>query len=134
MHAKVVKEGAERTIGLVFERGEEPIAELERYAHEHSLDTSRFAATGALEEVRVAYFDRQGRTYREIAIAERVEVVALVGDIDADGAQPRVHAHVVFERRDGSICGGHLLHARACPQLELVLMESHEDGDGSSTR
>ena len=133
MHIKVVKQGAERTIGLVFERGEEPIAELERYAHEQALDTSRFAATGALEEVRLGFFDRKRRTYREIAISEQVQVVALVGDIEADGDHPRVHAHVVFERRDGSICGGHLLHARACPQLELVLMESHGDGDGSPT-
>ena len=132
MHAKVVKQGTERTIGLVFERGEEPIAELERYAQEQALDSSRFAATGALEEVRLGYFDRDCRAYREIAIAEPVVVVALVGDIDANGDPPRVHAHVVFERRYGSICGGHLLHARACPQLELVLMESHGDGDGSS--
>jgi uncharacterized protein len=130
MHVKVVKQGAERTIGLVFERGEEPLAELERYAQEQALDTSRFAATGALEEVRVGYFDRECRTYREMDISGRVVVVALVGDIDSRGEQPRIHAHVVFERRDGSICGGHLLHARACPQLELVLMESHGDGDG----
>ena len=125
MHAKVVRRGAERTIGFLFEHGEEPLAELERYAQEQALDTSRFAATGALEEVHLGYFDRECRAYRKVAIAERVQVVALVGDIDADGERPRVRAHVVVERRDGSICGGRLLAARVCPQLELVLMESH---------
>ena len=126
MHAKVVKRGAERTIGLVFERGEEPIGALERYAREQALDSSRFAATGALEEVRLGYFDKRCSAYREIAICERVEVVALVGDIESDGSRPRVHAHVVVEKSDGSICGGHLLGARVCPQLDLVLMESHD--------
>ena len=135
MHAKVVRRGAERTIGLVFEPGEEPIAALERYAEEQAPEPSRFAATGALEEVELGYFDRQRQAYREIAIRERVEVVALVGDIDANRTQPRVHAHVVFERRDGSICGGHLLRARVCPTLDLVLIESHQDdGDASSPR
>ena len=130
MHAKVVKRGAERTIGLVFERGEEPIAGLERYAQEQALDSSRFAATGALEEVRLGFFDRKRKAYTEIAIRERVEVVALVGDIESNGDHPRVHAHVVFERHDGSICGGDLLEARAAPKLDLVLMESHRiDGD-----
>jgi len=132
MHTKVVKRGGERTIGLVFERGEEPIAELERYAQEQALDSSRFAATGALEEVRLGFFDRKRQTYTEISIRERVEVVALVGDIESNGDHPRVNAHVVFERRDGSICGGHLLRARACPQLDLMLMESHS-ADGKPT-
>ena len=133
MHAKVVREGVERTIGLVFERGEEPIAVLERYAQEQSLDSSRFAATGALEEVELGYFDRNRQAYREVAIREPVEVVALVGDIEVSGSGPRVHAHVVFERRDGSICGGHLLRARVCPTLDLVLIESHRaDGDARS--
>ena len=130
MHAKVVKRGPERTIGLVFERGEEPIAELERYAQEQALDSSRFAATGALEEVRLGFFDRKRKAYTQIAIRERVEVVALVGDIAADGDHPRVKAHVVFERRDGSICGGDLLRARVSPQLDLVLMESHRPNGG----
>jgi predicted DNA-binding protein with PD1-like motif len=132
MHAKVVRQGTERTIGLVFERGEEPIAALERYAQEQALDSSRFAATGALEEVELGYFDRKRQTYRAIAIRERVEVVALVGDIEAHGT--RVHAHVVFERRDGSICGGQLLRARVGPTLDLVLIESHATGADASSK
>lgn len=132
MHAKVVKQAGERTIGLVFERGEEPIGALERFAQEQALESTRFAATGALDEVQLGYFDRSCETYREIAIRERVEVVALVGDIAREGSRQRVHAHVVFEKPDGSICGGDLLRARVCPQLDFVLMESqHHDSTES---
>lgn len=128
MHAKVVKRGRERTIGLVFEDGDEPISELERYAREQALEASRFAASGTVEHVKLACFDPDRRTYREIAIRERVAVVALVGDIASDGIGPKVQAHVVLERSDGSICGGHLLEARVCPQLDGVLMESQHTG------
>ena len=43
---------------------------------------------------------------------------------DAPGDQPKVHAHAVLGRRDGSTVGGHLLDARVRPTLEVLLTES----------
>jgi predicted DNA-binding protein with PD1-like motif len=51
-------------------------------------------------------------------------VLALVGDIAFQDGKPKIHAHVVLGRRDGSARGGHLLEARVRPTLEVILTES----------
>jgi predicted DNA-binding protein with PD1-like motif len=53
-----------------------------------------------------------------------VEVLSLVGDIALDSQQPRVHAHVVVGKADGTAHGGHLLEAHVWPTLEVVLTKT----------
>jgi predicted DNA-binding protein with PD1-like motif len=38
--------------------------------------------------------------------------------------EPRLHAHVVVGKSDGTAYGGHLLRARVRPTLEVLLIES----------
>jgi len=38
--------------------------------------------------------------------------------------EPKVHAHVVVGKRDGTAHGGHLLEARVRPTLEVIVTES----------
>ena len=40
-----------------------------------------------------------------------------------DGA-PKVHAHLVLGKRDGTAHGGHLIRAVVRPTLEVILTES----------
>lgn len=124
MRTKVLNPAPERTFALVFETGEEPMDGLTRFAAENKLDASRFSAIGAFEQALLGYFDWESRAYREIAVDEQVEVLALLGDIALEDGRPRVHAHVVLGKRDGSTCGGHLLQARVRPTLEVILTES----------
>ena len=46
MQAKVINEGPERTIALIFDAGDEVIGNMERFAAEHALRASRFSAIG----------------------------------------------------------------------------------------
>jgi predicted DNA-binding protein with PD1-like motif len=85
---------------------------------------SRVEPIGAFSAVTLGYFDRARRDYRRIALAEQVEVLALLGDVALDGAEPTVHAHVVVGLSDGTTRGGHLLEGRVWPTLELVLTET----------
>lgn len=124
MRAKVLNRQGERTVALVFETGEDPVAGLERYAAEQGLDASRFTAIGAFSEAVLGYFDWEKKDYERIEVREQVEVLALTGDIALQEGKPRIHAHVVLGRRDGSARGGHLLQAKVRPTLELVLTES----------
>ena len=55
---------------------------------------------------------------------EQVEVVSLIGDVALDESEPKVHAHVVVGKSDGTAYGGHLLEAYVRPTLEVVLVES----------
>jgi len=38
--------------------------------------------------------------------------------------EPKIHAHVVVGKKDGTAHGGHILEARVWPTLELVLTQS----------
>ena len=45
-------------------------------------------------------------------------------DIALDRGEPKVHAHIVVGKSDGTAHGGHLLEARVRPTLEVILTES----------
>jgi len=124
MRAKVLNEAPERTVALVLDRGDEVMASLQRFATEHNLTASRLSAIGALESATIGYFDWERKKYTRIPVEEQVEVLSLIGDIALDGAKPRVHAHVVLGRRDGSTVGGHLLEGRVRPTLEVMVIDS----------
>jgi predicted DNA-binding protein with PD1-like motif len=126
MRAKVLNESPELTMALILDRGDEVMSTLQRFAVEHKLTASRLTAIGAFESATLGYFDWESKVYERIPVNEQVEVLSLVGDIALDGAKPKVHAHVVLGRRDGSTIGGHLLEARVRPTLEVMVIDSPE--------
>jgi predicted DNA-binding protein with PD1-like motif len=112
------------TWALVFDKGDEAVAALTAFAREHGLAASHFTAIGAFRAATLGWFDPGRRDYRRIPIDEQVEVLSLVGDVVAGDDGPKVHAHVVVGKADGTAHGGHLLEARVWPTLEVVLTES----------
>jgi len=120
------EDGAEKTFAVVFEAGDEAMAGLQEFARQNHLGGARFTAIGAFEEATLGYFDWQSKEYRKIPIREQVEVLSLVGDIALEDGEPKLHAHVVLGRSDGTTRGGHLLEARVRPTLEVMLVESPE--------
>jgi uncharacterized protein len=124
MKAKVINDAPERTIALVFDSGDEVMRTLHGFAEDHNLMASRLSAIGAFERATLGWFDVQRKEYQRIEVNEQVEVLSLVGDIALDGNKPKVHAHAVLGRRDGSTVGGHLLEAHVRPTLEVLLIES----------
>lgn len=124
MKSKLLSEHAERTFAIVFATGDEVAAGLLKFAEENDLSASHFTAIGAFERVTLGYFDWQLKDYRRIPVLEQVEVVSLIGDIALADGKPKVHAHVVVGKSDGTAHGGHLLEAYVRPTLEVVLVES----------
>ena len=124
MKSKQIGSGVEQRYVLVMDTGDEVMGELQRFAAEHKLTASSFTAIGAFSSARLGFFDLQSKDYQPIVIDEQVEVLSLVGDITLDQGKPKVHAHVVVGKRDGSAHGGHLLEAHVRPTLEVVLTES----------
>ena len=124
MKSKILTEKGERTYAVVFDTGDEPVSMLTRFAEQERLHAARFTAIGAFRELVVGYFDWEKKDYVRIPIREQVEVLALVGDIAVSEGKPKLHAHVVVGKRDGSAHGGHLLEARVRPTLEVLLTES----------
>jgi predicted DNA-binding protein with PD1-like motif len=98
--------------------------ELAAFVKAETVAAAHFTAIGAFSEVTLGYFDRERKDYSKIPVREQVEVLSLVGDVASEDGQPKVHAHVVVGKRDGTAHGGHLLQARVWPTLELILTES----------
>jgi uncharacterized protein len=124
MKAKLIDETGQKTFAVIFDKGDEFVRELTSFAQENELGASHFTAIGAFRDVTLGYFDRNTKKYKEIPIAEQVEVLSLVGDIALKDKDPQIHAHVVVGKADGTAHGGHILRAHVWPTLEVVLTES----------
>src|SRR4051794_19349433 len=116
----------ERTYALVLETGEEVVSSLLKFATENELTASHFTAIGALSEVTLGYFNLNKKDYKRIPLAEQVEVLSLVGNIAINQGKPRIHAHIVVGKSDGTAHGGHLVEAHVRPTLEVMIDESPE--------
>jgi predicted DNA-binding protein with PD1-like motif len=113
-----------KTFVLVFDTGDEVMSGLKEFAVRCGLTASHFTAIGAFQRATLGYFDWDRKDYDRIAVDNQVEVVTLAGDIAMEAGEPKVHAHVVLGRRDGTALGGHLLDAIVRPTLELTLVET----------
>ena len=109
MKSKLIHEHhGEKTFALIFETGDEAMAGLVEFARENQLGAARFTAIGAFRDVVLGYFDWETKEYQKIPVGEQVEVLSLIGDVALKDGEPKVHAHVVVGRSDGSTRGGHL--------------------------
>ena len=124
MKSKLINESGEKTFAVIFEKGDEVIETLRRFASGQRLLSCHFTAIGALSDVILGFFDPVKKEYKKIQIREQVEVLSLTGDIAFEGDLPKIHAHIVVGKSDGTAHGGHLMEARVFPTLELILVES----------
>jgi hypothetical protein len=108
---------------IVLDKGEEVTPCLLAFARQAEIRSAHFAAIGAFSEIVLGFFDRERKDYDEIPLREQVEVLALTGNFTEQDGSPRLHAHVVVGKRDGSAHGGHLLRATVFPTLEVVVTE-----------
>jgi predicted DNA-binding protein with PD1-like motif len=118
-------ERGQKTFVLILDTGDEVMKMLLGFAQKEGLAAAHFTAIGAFERASIGYFDWQKKDYTRIPIAEQVEVVSLIGDLArSEKDEPKLHAHVVLGRSDGSARAGHLLEGHVRPTLEVMLIES----------
>lgn len=108
---------------LVFDKQDEVIGTLRRFAREQGIRGGRFAAIGALSRAVVAYWNPEKLGYEKVTFDEQVEVLALVGDVAREGDEVKIHGHIVLGRRDGSTVGGHLVQATVFPTVEMHFVD-----------
>jgi uncharacterized protein len=113
-----------KTFALVFQTGDEVAVLLKQFARDQNLQGSHFSAIGALSNVTLGYFNYETKDYQKIKMTEQVEVLSLLGNVAIENGEPKIHAHVVVGKADGSAHGGHLIEAHVRPTLEVVLEES----------
>jgi uncharacterized protein len=124
VRTKLIHDASEKTFAIVLDKGDEVTSSLLTFAKDNKLSASHFTAIGAFDSVTLGFFERDRKDYKRIRIEEQVEVLSLAGDITLEDDRPKVHAHVVVGKSDGSAHGGHLLEARVWPTLEVIVVES----------
>lgn len=111
---------------VVFETGDDVLRELRSLANSLKLKAAHFTGIGALSEAELGFFDLKTNEYKKIPVTEQVEVLALTGNISIHEGLPKIHAHIVLGKSDGSVAGGHFLGGKVRPTLELFIHESEE--------
>lgn len=124
MKTKLLSAEATKIYALVFDKGDEVIAGLQRFAEQEGLDSAHFTAIGAFRSVALQYFNAETSAYDDIPVEEQVEVLALNGNVALDRDGIKIHAHVVVGLRDGATRGGHLKEAHVFPTLEVIVEEA----------
>ncbi len=124
MKAKLLHdENGLKTFAIVLDKGDEVREMLLEFANTNRFADAHLTAIGAFSEVTLGFFDRQLKNYNKIPLKEQVEVLSFTGNIVPKDGKPRLHAHVVVGKADGTAHGGHLLDARVWPTLEVVVSE-----------
>ena len=116
--------GGAKTFVLVLNTGDEVTKELLAFSSSRGVAAASFTGIGAFQRVTLGYFEPQERDYLRIPITEQVEVLSLLGNLAIGDDGPKLHAHVVVGKRDGTAHGGHLIDAHVRPTLEVVLVET----------
>ena len=125
MKTTLLQDGPEKTFAVVFDTGEEVVSALLRFANDHTIAAAHLTAIGAFQRVTLGFFEPATREYLPIGIEEQVELLSLVGNLARDDkGEPKLHAHVVVAKSDGTAHGGHLLEASVRPTMEIVIVES----------
>lgn len=125
MKSKLIHNAPQRTFAMVFDQGDEVLENLLAFARQHRLTAASFTGLGALSDAVLGYFDWETKEYRRIPIEEQVEVLNLTGNVALAGdGGPKLHAHIVLGKADGTAHGGHLLEAHVRPTLEVIVTES----------
>jgi len=112
-----------RTFAIMFDKGDEVRASLLEFANTNRFADAQLTAIGAFSEVTLGFFDRRLKSYKEIPVKEQVEVLSFSGNIVQQDGKPKLHAHVVIGKADGTAHGGHFLGGKVWPTLEMVLSE-----------
>jgi predicted DNA-binding protein with PD1-like motif len=104
-----------------LEAGEPVVHSLTTFLESEGIEFANLSAAGAVNQVRLAYWNAERRAYEERAFEEQLEVVSFQGNAALKDGAPFLHLHGVFGRRDLSPIAGHIKEARVHPTLEVWL-------------
>lgn len=120
-----LKQGHERIFVLLFETGDELVSGLEHFARKQKIQGAQISAIGSFSDVTLGHFDWKNKRYKKaFTLRQPLQVLSLEGDIVNDKGRVRIVCHVSVAKQDGTVLGGHLLHAHVQRLLEVTLVEA----------
>lgn len=125
MQAKLISGTADgpRTYAVIFHDGDDIMSGLTEWVAKERIGAAQLSAIGAFGSAMFGWFDKDQRAYRNIPVDEQCECVGLLGDVGIAEGKPALHIHGAVGLPDGTLKGGHFLHAIASPTLEMFVSE-----------
>lgn len=123
--------GGRRKFVLVLDQGEEVVASVTHFAASLGVRGASLTGIGALAQATLGWFNPATKEFRQNAVDEQAEVLAITGNI-AQGVDPdgepdtgvKLHLHIVLGCGDASVKGGHLVAGWVAPTMELIVEEA----------
>ncbi|MGH7550024.1 MAG: PPC domain-containing DNA-binding protein [Gemmatimonadota bacterium] len=106
---------------IVLSRGSEVLEEIREAARDAAIESASFVGLGAVEQLRLAWFDRYETRYRESTLEGVWEIASLIGNVTRYEGAPRVHAHLVASDRSCHVRAGHLVGGVVAVTCEITL-------------
>lgn len=107
--------------------GDDLLRSLEKVCQEHNITLGEVRAVGAVTRARVGYYDQNKKEYFFLEMDQPLEILALVGNVSLNEAQPMVHAHVTLGDTAGRSFGGHLGEGTPVFACEFAIYEHLAD-------
>ena len=113
----------EKGFVIKLERGEELIVTLTQYCTEKNINAAVFTGIGAVERVKIGYYDLGKREYFFRDEAGIFEVASMQGNVALVDGKPFIHAHAILSRCDETLecIGAHIKEAFVAVTLEVFL-------------
>lgn len=108
---------------LVLERGENVIETLTAFCTKENITAAVFQGIGAVERVKIGYYDLAKREYFFRDEPGIFEVASMQGNVALVDGTPFIHAHAVLSRCDESLecIGAHIKEAYVAVTLEVYM-------------
>jgi len=108
---------------VVLSRGENVVETLTDFCAKENISTATFTGIGAVERVKIGYYDLGKREYffrDEVGI---FEVASMQGNVALVDGKPFIHAHAALSRCDETCAciGAHIKEAFVAVTLEIFL-------------
>lgn len=114
-----------RSYLLKLSRGEEVISTLRAFVLREKIPGGSLTGLGAADEMTVAFYHIESKTYRTARHEGLIEICSLTGNIAWRGEEPVVHVHVMAAHEKEGAFGGHLSAARVLATVEIMI-EAYE--------
>ena len=108
---------------IIHERGDNVIETITKYCADNNIASGVFTGIGAVERVKIGYYDLAKREYFFRDEKGVFEVASMNGNVALVEGKPFIHAHAVLSRCDESCecIGAHIKEAFVAVTLEVFL-------------
>ena len=114
-----------------LDAGEDILFSIKAIAEEYNVTAGMFSLIGALESVKVGFYDPAKRIYRILKFkpgfgdVRAIEILSCMGNIAHREGEVIVHGHIALKGYRRYMTGGHLLEGcRVYPTAELTLLKA----------